>query len=58
LKAICQQAGRKASDDQKEWTFTLTDNVFSDGTPVREAVKLFERLLKFSQPPSEAFRKI
>ncbi|BCM40676.1 ABC transporter substrate-binding protein [Escherichia coli] len=38
----------KASDDQKEWTFTLKDNAkFADGTPVTaEAVKLsFERLL-------------
>jgi peptide/nickel transport system substrate-binding protein len=52
--------GWKASDDQKEWTFTLTDNAkFSDGTPVTaEAVKLsFERLLKLSQGPSEAFPK-
>ena len=52
--------GWKASDDQKEWTFTLADNAkFSDGTPVTaEAVKLsFERLLKLGQGPSEAFPK-
>ena len=52
--------GWKASEDQKEWTFTLTDNAkFADGTPVTaEAVKLsFERLLKLSQGPSEAFPK-
>ncbi|MGM1297849.1 ABC transporter substrate-binding protein, partial [Enterobacter hormaechei] len=52
--------GWKASDDQKEWTFTLADNAkFSDGTPVTaEAVKLsFERLLKINQGPSEAFPK-
>ena len=52
--------GWKASEDQKEWTFTLTDNAtFSDGTPVTaEAVKLsFERLLKIGQGPSEAFPK-
>lgn len=47
----------KASDDQKEWTFTLKDNAkFADGTPVTaEAVKLsFERLLKIGQGPAEA----
>lgn len=52
--------GWKASDDQKEWTFTLADNAkFSDGTPVTaEAVKRsFERLLKLGQGPSEAFPK-
>ena len=52
--------GWKASEDQKEWTFTLADNAkFSDGTPVTaEAVKLsFERLLKLGQGPSEAFPK-
>lgn len=45
-------SGWKASDDQKEWTFTLKDNAkFADGTPVTaEAVKLsFERLLKIGQ---------
>lgn len=50
----------KASDDQKEWTFTLKDNAkFADGTPVTaEAVKLsFERLLKIGQGPAEAFPK-
>lgn len=50
----------KASDDQKEWTFTLkNDAKFADGTPVTaEAVKLsFERLLKIGQGPAEAFPK-
>lgn len=50
----------KASDDQKEWSFTLKDNAkFADGTPVTaEAVKLsFERLLKIGQGPAEAFPK-
>lgn len=50
----------KASNDQKEWTFTLKDNAkFADGTPVTaEAVKLsFERLLKIGQGPAEAFPK-
>lgn len=50
----------KASDDQKEWTFTLKDNAkFADGTPVTaEAVKLsFKRLLKIGQGPAEAFPK-
>lgn len=50
----------KASDDQKEWTFTLKDNAkFADGTPVTaEAVKLsFEQLLKIGQGPAEAFPK-
>lgn len=50
----------KASDDQKEWTFTLKDNAkFADSTPVTaEAVKLsFERLLKIGQGPAEAFPK-
>lgn len=53
-------SGWKASDDQKEWTFTLKDNAkFADGTPVTaEAVKLsFERLLKIGQGPAEAFPK-
>lgn len=53
--------GWKASDDQKEWTFTLADNAkFSDGTPVTaEAVKLsFERLLKLSQGRLRPSRKI
>jgi peptide/nickel transport system substrate-binding protein len=50
----------KASDDQKEWTFTLNDNAkFADGTPVNAgAVKAsFERLLKIGQGPAEAFPK-
>ncbi len=50
----------KASNDQKEWTFTLKDNAkFADGTPVTaEAVKLsFERLLKIGRGPAEAFPK-
>ncbi|MDZ3934737.1 ABC transporter substrate-binding protein, partial [Escherichia marmotae] len=49
-----------ATDDQKEWSFTLKDNAkFADGTPVTaEAVKLsFERLLKIGQGPAEAFPK-
>lgn len=50
----------KASDDHKEWTFTLkNDAKFADGTPVTaEAVKQsFERLLKIGQGPAEAFPK-
>ncbi|MGO3911163.1 ABC transporter substrate-binding protein, partial [Huaxiibacter chinensis] len=52
--------GWKASEDQKEWTFTLKNNaMFADGTPVTaDAVKQsFERLLKISQGPAEAFPK-
>lgn len=52
--------GWKASDDQKEWTFTLkNDAKFADGTPVTaDAVKQsFERLLKIGQGPAEAFPK-
>lgn len=52
--------GWKASEDQKEWTFTLKNNaMFADGTPVTaDAVKQsFERLLKISQGPAEAFSK-
>lgn len=51
----------KASDDQKEWTFTLKDNAkFADGTPVTaEAVKLsFERLLKIGGGQQKHFPKI
>lgn len=51
----------KASDDQKEWTFTLKDNAkFADGTPVTaEAVKLsFERLLKIGEGQQKHFPKI
>lgn len=53
-------SGWKASDDQKEWTFTLkNDAKFADGTPVTaDAVKQsFERLLKIGQGPAEAFPK-
>ncbi len=50
----------KASDDQKEWTFTLKDNAkFADGTPVTaEAVKLFfERLLKMARGQQKRFQR-
>ncbi|QLY69678.1 ABC transporter substrate-binding protein [Citrobacter freundii] len=53
-------SGWKASDDQKEWTFTLKSEAkFADGTPVTaEAVKQsFERLIKIGQGPAEAFPK-
>lgn len=50
----------KASDDQKEWTFTLNkDARFADGSPVTaDAVQQsFARLLKIGQGPAEAFPK-
>lgn len=54
-------SGWKASDDQKEWTFTLkNDAKFADGTPVTaDAVKQsFERLLKIGQDLRRLSRKI
>lgn len=54
-------SGWKASDDQKEWTFTLNDQAkFADGSPVTaEAVKQsFERMLKISGVRQKPFLKI
>lgn len=53
-------SGWKASDDQKEWTFTLNkDARFADGSPVTaDAVQQsFARLLKIDKASAEAFPK-
>ena len=51
----------KASDDQKEWTFTLKDNAkFADGTPVdSKAVKFsVERVMAVKKGPADYFKPV